>query len=75
MAGLALLQTGGSLAALLVAGWLFLRSTILRSYDAPHRRNALVQLLFAAVFALSANLLQLLIFEILDLMDSRWGRL
>jgi hypothetical protein len=36
-----------------------------------HEPNALVQLLFAAVFALSANLLQLLIFEILGPMDPR----
>ncbi|PRW44958.1 tyrosine--tRNA ligase cytoplasmic [Chlorella sorokiniana] len=69
MAGLALAQTGGSLAALLVAGWAFLRSTILRHYDAAHRRGATVQLLFAAVFALSANLLQLLLCEILGLME------
>ncbi|KAI7840944.1 hypothetical protein COHA_005374 [Chlorella ohadii] len=69
MSGLALAQTGGSLAALLVAGWAFLRSTILQHYDAAHRRGATVQLLFAAVFALSANLLQLLLCEILGLMD------
>jgi hypothetical protein len=60
-----------SLVGLLLAGWLFLRSTILTQYDASHRRNLVVQLLFAAVFALSANLLQLLVFEILDLMDPR----
>ncbi|EFN56411.1 hypothetical protein CHLNCDRAFT_144997 [Chlorella variabilis] len=58
-----------SLVGLLLCGWLFLRSTILTHYDARHRRNSVVQLLFAAVFALSANLLQLLVFEILDLMD------
>ena len=49
--------------------WAFLRSTILRHYDAAHRRGATVQLLFAAVFALSANLLQLLLCEILGMMD------
>ena len=69
MPSLAVAQAGGALAALLVAGWAFLRSTILRHYDAAHRRGATVQLLFAAVFALSANLLQLLLCEILGMMD------
>ena len=69
MAGLALLQIGGSLAALLGAGLAFLRSTTLRDYDATHKGTALAQLLFAAVFALSANLLQLLICEILGWME------
>lgn len=78
MGALDVLQTVGSLAALLVAGWLFLRSTILQNYDASHRRNLVVQLLFAAVFALSANLLQLLICEILGMMEpgsvrEEWG--
>lgn len=72
MSGLAAAQTAGSLAALMVAGWAFLRSTTLRDYDASHRRNLVVQLLFAAVFALSANLLQLLICEIMGVMDPRW---
>jgi hypothetical protein len=62
-----------SLLGLLLAGWLFLRWTILAQYDASHRRNPVVQLLFAAVFALSANLLQLLVFEVLDIMDPRCG--
>ncbi|KAI3426358.1 hypothetical protein D9Q98_008730 [Chlorella vulgaris] len=64
-----------SLLGLLLAGWLFLRWTILTHYDASHRRNPVVQLLFAAVFALSANLLQLLVFEILDIMDPSMRRL
>ena len=72
MAAVELLQTAGSLALLLAAGWLFLRSTILRDFD-DRRHNLLVQLLFAAVFALSANLLQLLICEILGMMDPRWA--
>ena len=71
MAGLVLLQTGGSLAALVAAGWVFLRSTTLRDYDATHKGNAVAHLLFAAVFALAANLLQLLICEILGMMDPR----
>lgn len=69
MSTLDVVQAAGSLGALLLAGWLFLRSTILANYDASHRRNAPVQLLFAAVFALSANLLQLLICEILGMME------
>jgi hypothetical protein len=63
------LVPAASLAGLLLCGWLFLRSTILTQYDAASQRNILVQLLFAAVFSLSANLLQLLVFEILDIMD------
>lgn len=69
MAGMDGAVPGGSLLLLLLAGWLCLRSTILANYDAAHRRGAVVQLLFAAVFALSANLLQLLICEILGMMD------
>lgn len=72
MSGVALAASGGSLLALTGAGWAFLRSTILRDYDAAHRKDHRpAQLLFAAVFALSANLLQLLICEILGVMEPR----
>ncbi|KAL4421835.1 hypothetical protein ABPG77_001624 [Micractinium sp. CCAP 211/92] len=75
MAGMDGVVPGGSLLVLLLAGWLCLRSTILANYDAAHRRGIVVQLLFAAVFALSANLLQLLICEILGMMDPGIRRL
>lgn len=57
-----------SLLALAAAGWRFLEGSVIRDFE---ERRAGVELLFSAVFALSANLLQLLLCEILGLMDPR----
>mmetsp|Transcript_21307 Transcript_21307/g.64114 ORF Transcript_21307/g.64114 Transcript_21307/m.64114 type:complete len:476 (-) Transcript_21307:3142-4569(-) len=62
------LIVGGSLLGLTTAGWLFLNRSLYRGHD---DKDPVVQVLFAAVFALSVNLLMLILFEILDLMSVR----
>ncbi len=61
-----LLVCGVCLLLLLVGGWLFLNYSLYRDFE---NRNHVVQLLFATVFALSANLLQLLLFEIVGVLS------
>ena len=53
---------------LFMIGRVFLEHSVYRDYE---DRNLSVQLLFSAVFALSANMLQLLLFEILDIFTPR----
>eukprot|EP00887_Chlorella_sp_A99_P004233 scaffold15.g4233.t1 len=60
------LLSGASLLALGLGGWWFLDRSIYRDHE---ERNVGAVALFAAVFALSANLLELLLCEILGLMD------
>ena len=70
MSALDVVPCGASLLLLMVAGWAFLKRSI---YPDTEEGNPGVQLLFAAVFALSANLLELLLCEILGLLDPRCG--
>ena len=56
----------GSLVALFIAGRVFLERSVYRDFE---RRSAAAHVLFAAVFALSASMLELLVFEILGVMD------
>lgn len=58
----------GSLLVLFMAGRIFLEYSVYRDYE---DRNVAVQLLFSAVFALAANMLELLLFEILDILQPR----
>ncbi len=63
-----LLVVGGSLLALIAAGRLFLSRSVYRDFEG---RNPAANVLFVAVFALSACMLELLVFEIMDVMDVR----
>eukprot|EP00873_Tetraselmis_striata_P001407 jgi/Tetstr1/421671/TSEL_012610.t1 len=56
------LVVAGSLAALFGAGWAFLRLNLL--YNDFEEQSTVVQALFSLVFALSSNLLELVIFEV-----------
>ncbi|KAK9815635.1 hypothetical protein WJX72_007232 [[Myrmecia] bisecta] len=58
----------GSFGTLFVAGWLFLNHSLYRDFE---EKDTIVQVLFSAVFALSVNLLQLVLFEILDVLSHR----
>ncbi|CAJ0935253.1 unnamed protein product, partial [Mesorhabditis belari] len=58
---------GLSTFAYFVCGWLFFLKQLFRNYEV-HNRN--VQLLFAATFALSCTLFELIIFEIVDVLES-----
>lgn len=66
------LVVGGSLLGLFVAGWLFLEYGLYRDAE---QKNRPAQAMFAAVFALSANMLQLLVFEILGVLEPGWAQL
>jgi uncharacterized membrane protein len=63
-----LLVGGGSLLVLFAAGRLFLAHSVYRDFEG---RNPAANVLFAAVFALSACMMELLVFEIMDVMDVR----
>ena len=65
MTGLELLVVGGSLLLLFLGGWWFLAY----SHQEMEERETLVRVLFATVFALSGNMLQLLLFEILGVLE------
>lgn len=70
MTGLELLLCGASLLLLLAGGWAFLNYSLYRDFE---NKNHVVQVLFSAVFALSSNLLLMLLFEILGVMTQRCG--
>lgn len=56
---------GASLTILFVAGIKFLQQSVYRDYE---NKNPAAKILFALVFALSALMLELLVFEIVDFM-------
>lgn len=66
MGGGELLLCGLVLLLLLAGGWLFLNYSLYRDFE---NRNHVVQLLFSSVFALSSNLLVMLLFEILGVLS------
>ncbi|GAB4817352.1 hypothetical protein N2152v2_004398 [Parachlorella kessleri] len=72
MTGAELLVCGVCLLLLLLGGWLFLNYSLYRDFE---NKNHIVQLLFATVFALSANLLQVLLFEIVGILSPGARRL
>lgn len=57
----------GCIAACFVGGWLFVSSSLLQNYD---DKETGVQVLWSFTFAFSCNLLLLVVFEILDVIDS-----
>ncbi|KAF6253916.1 Abscisic acid G-protein coupled receptor-domain-containing protein [Scenedesmus sp. NREL 46B-D3] len=57
----------GCIAACFVGGWLFVSSSLLQNYD---DKETGVQILWSFTFAFSCNLLLLVVFEILDVIDS-----
>eukprot|EP00882_Tetradesmus_deserticola_P015317 GHRQ01016314.1.p1 GENE.GHRQ01016314.1~~GHRQ01016314.1.p1 ORF type:complete len:116 (+),score=42.31 GHRQ01016314.1:334-681(+) len=57
----------GCVAACFVGGWLFVSSSLLQNYD---DKETGVQILWSFTFAFSCNLLLLVVFEILDVIDS-----
>ncbi|KAK3264084.1 hypothetical protein CYMTET_27151, partial [Cymbomonas tetramitiformis] len=57
-----------SLLALAICGWFFLTRRLYNDYDEKH---FLVGVLFSSTFAFSANLLQLVLFELLGVLSSR----
>lgn len=65
MTGLEALILGSSLLLLFLGGRWFLAY----SYQEMEGRETLVRALFATVFALSGNMLQLLLFEILGVLE------
>ncbi|KAK5972173.1 hypothetical protein GCK32_011161 [Trichostrongylus colubriformis] len=50
-----------------VCGWLFFMKQLFKNYEV---RNRVVQLVFSITFALSCTMFELIIFEIMDVMDS-----
>lgn len=50
-------------------GWVFFMNKLFKDYEV---RNNTVRLVFAATFALSCTLFELIIFEIVDLFDRKW---
>ena len=59
-----------SLGLLFIAGLKFLEYSVYRDYE---NRSPAAHVLFALVFALSAFMLELLVFEILGYMDARYS--
>ncbi|WIA14392.1 hypothetical protein OEZ85_002920 [Tetradesmus obliquus] len=57
----------GCIATCFVGGWLFVSSSLLQNYD---DKETGVQVLWSLTFAFSCNLLLLVVFEILDVIDS-----
>ncbi|WKX97873.1 hypothetical protein Q1695_013511 [Nippostrongylus brasiliensis] len=50
-----------------VCGWLFFMKQLFKNYEV---RNRIVQLVFSITFSLSCTMFELIIFEIMDVMDS-----
>lgn len=50
------------------AGWAFFRLQLFRDYEVKLRH---IQLIFAATFALSCSMFELIIFEIFDVLDRK----
>eukprot|EP00884_Botryococcus_braunii_P006472 jgi/Botrbrau1/15826/Bobra.40_1s0012.1 len=57
-----------SLILLFIFGWLFLNRIFFKEVE---EKDVVVQVLFSVVFALSLNLVEVLLFEILELLDAR----
>jgi len=57
----------GTLLALMLGGWAFVRKTVYKSYEAP---NTPATILFSITFAFSAFLLELLVLEVTDALDA-----
>jgi len=55
-----------------VFGWVFFMAKLFRDYEV---RQTAVQLAFSFTFSLSCVMFELVIFEILDVLDRRCGRL
>lgn len=52
-----------------VGGWVFFVKQLFRDYEVHHR---LVQLIFSTTFSLSCTMFELIIFEIVGVLDSRF---
>lgn len=52
-------------------GWVFTESKLFANYEV---RNNVVRVVFAVLFALSCEVFELIIFEILDVLNREWDR-
>ena len=69
MGAVDLLIAAISIAALFIAGLKFLEHSVYRDYE---NRSPAAHVLFSLLFALSAFMLELLVFENVGYMDSGW---